>query len=159
MTFSPLLNSIIEREGIAVLSDDHLDAFLAANGDVILLVAGDHERLMEVNDAAVILPELVKASAGHLTPAVVARSDERLAQRRYRFSRFPTFVFLRNGGYLGALSQVLDWADYVTEINAILKREVSEPPAFKMPGGFTPPSEQQPANIKTKLIEEGADNV
>ena len=110
MDFSPLLSSIIEREQIAVLTEDTLDAFVEQHEDVILLMSGDHERLMEVNDAAVILPELVKASAGRLVPAVMARDGERLAQRRYRFSRFPSFVFLRKGGYLGAISNILDWS-------------------------------------------------
>ena len=134
MDFSPLTTSIIEREQIAVLNEDNMDDFLAENGDVILMICGDHQRLMEVNDAAVILPELVKASNGLLTPAVVERGFERDLQRRYRFSSFPSFVFLRDGGYLGSLSRVLDWSDYITEINAILAKEPSEPPAFKIRG-------------------------
>lgn len=158
MDFSPLLSAIIKRESITVVTEDTLDAFLEANGDVILMVAGDHERLLEVDDAAVILPELVKASNGHLTPAVMMRKDERVAQRAYRFSSFPAFVFLRNGGYLGAISRVLDWADYVEQINEILAREVSEPPTFEIKG-FTAPGAAKPADITTQLIEKGADNV
>lgn len=158
MDFSPLLTSIIERENIPVLTNDTLDPFLEANGEVILMVAGDHERLLEVNDAAVILPELAKASAGRLTPAVMARDDEREAQKRYRFSKFPSFVFLRDGGYLGAISRILDWADYVDEINDILAKEASEPPAFKI-AGFTAPAQNDAASISTQLIEKGADNV
>ncbi len=158
MDFSPLLSAIIERESIAVVTEDTLDTFLKDNGDVILMVPGDHERLLEVDDAAVILPELVKASNGHLTPAVMARKDERIAQRSYRFSSFPAFVFLRQGGYLGAISRVLDWADYVEQINDILAREVSEPPAFQIKG-FTAPSEAKQADITSQLIEKGANNV
>ncbi len=160
MEFSGLLQSIIEREKITVLDENNIDDFLKAHGDVVLLAAGDHERMMETNDAAVILPEIVKASSGHLTPAVVAREFEREVQRRYRFSAFPTMLFLRSGGYLGAISRVLDWADYVARINQILAGQVCEPPEFKIPGGFKRPSEiAAEKSMKDKLIEEGADNV
>jgi hydrogenase-1 operon protein HyaE len=171
MDFSPLTTSIIEREQIAILNEDNMDDFLAENGDVILMICGDHQRLMEVNDAAVILPELVKASNGLLTPAVVERGFERDVQRRYRFSSFPSFVFLRDGGYLGSLSRVLDWSDYITEINAILAKEPSEPPAFKIRGFETPAKTETGAtngaavtpkpekSMTDRLIEEGADNV
>lgn len=136
--FSPLMKTIIERDGIAVVSIETLDAFAAANGDMVLFVSGDWHRHVEVNDVAVILPEIVKASNGHLTPAILDRDSERKIQTRYRFNRYPSLIFLRDGEYLGVIQKVLDWSDYVTEINDILAREPSQPPAFEFPEGCAP---------------------
>lgn len=157
--FSPLLETIIERENISVVTEENIDAFAGSSGDVILFFCGDFKRLVEVNDVAVILPELVKASDGALTAAVVDRESERALQRRYRFNAFPTLVFLRNGDYLGAISRVLDWGDYITEINEILSREPSEPPAFEFPEGCGTPTPAAGKTTTEQLIEKGAENV
>ncbi len=131
--FSPLMDDIIEREKITVVDEDGLDAFTQSHGDVVLMVSGDYKRLGEVHDVAVILPELVKASGGRLTPAIAAPKDERVLQARFRFTAFPSLVFLRDGEYLGVISRVLDWTDYLAEVSKILARTPSAPPAFKFP--------------------------
>lgn len=157
--FSPLLESIIERDNITVVDEASLDEFAKANGDVILLISGDFKRLVEVNDVAVILPELVKASNNELTPAVVEKDSERATQRRYRFNAFPALVFLRDGEYLGVITRVLDWADYVQEINRILARAPGEVPAFEFPDGCGVPANPPKTSTVNKLIEKGAENV
>jgi len=136
--FSPLMESIIERESLPVVSAATLDDFAKANGDMVLFVGGDWHRHVEVNDVAVILPEIVKASGGHLSAAVLERDSEREVQTRYRFNRFPSLIFLRDGEYLGVIQKVLDWADYVTEINEILAGEATPPPQFEFPEGCAP---------------------
>ena len=136
--FSPLMESIIERESLPVVSSETLDGFASENGDMVLFVGGDWHRHVEVNDVAVILPEIIKASGGHLKAAVLERGSERAIQTRYRFNRFPALIFLRDGEYLGVIQKVLDWADYVSEINEILARDVSAPPQFEFPEGCAP---------------------
>lgn len=133
--FSPLLQSIIEREGYAVVDHEGLDAFAAAHDHVVLFFAGDANRLMESNDVAVVLPELHKAFERVFTPAVAARESERPLQRRYRFNAYPALVFLKGGQYQGAVQKVQDWDDYLREISAILVREPADPPAFELPEG------------------------
>ncbi|MCB1504966.1 MAG: hydrogenase-1 expression HyaE [Hyphomicrobiaceae bacterium] len=132
--FSPLFASIIERHDYAVCDEGAVAACAAREEFSVLFLAGDADRLMESNDVAVIFPELIKAFGGRLTPIVVARESERVLQRKYRFSAFPALVFLKRGEYLGAISRVRDWADYIEEISEILGREPSEPPPFKLPG-------------------------
>ncbi len=132
--FSPLLASIIERHGFQVCDHDTVAARAVEQDFTVLLFAGDADRLMESNDAAVIFPELIKAFHSKITPIVVARDSERVLQRKYRFSAFPSLVLLRRGEYLGAISRVRDWVDYIREIDEILAREPSEPPPFKLPG-------------------------
>jgi len=133
--YSPLLEGIIERENYPIVAEDNVEEFLTQNGDVILFVAGEAKRLVEVNDVAVILPELVKAFKGKLTPAVLARKSETAIQLRYRFNAFPALVFLRNGEYLGVITRVLDWHDYLIEISEILSRQAAPPPAYEFPEG------------------------
>lgn len=157
--FSPLVDTIIEREKIVVVNEETIDDVMQKNGDVILFFCGDHKRLVEVDDVVVILPELVKASNGALTPVIVERESERKLQARYRFSAFPALVFLRNGEYLGAISRVLDWSDYVVEINEILSRQPSAPPAYKLPTGAATPVHAKAKTATELLIEKGAENV
>ena len=135
MSFSPLLQSIIDREGYAVIDHEGLDAFAAEHDHVVLLFAGDAERLMESNDVAVVLPELHQAFQKVFTPAIVVRESERPLQRRYRFTAYPCLVFLKDGQYQGAIQQVRDWDDYLREISDILMSEAKDPPAFELPAG------------------------
>ncbi len=132
---SPLIEALVSRHGFAVVDEDSLDAFLAANEHSLLFFPGDAERLVETNDVAVILPEILKVYGKKLTPALVAKTSERQLQRRFRFNAFPSVVFMRGNGYLGVLSRVLDWSEYLAEVPAMLARDVSEPPPFQFPDG------------------------
>ncbi len=132
---SPLIEALATRHGFAVVDEGSLDAFLAANEHSVLFFPGDAERLVESNDVAVILPEILKVYGKKLKPALVAKASERQLQRRFRFNAFPSLVFMRGAGYLGVLSRVLDWSEYMAEIPAMLARDVSDPPPFKFPDG------------------------
>lgn len=132
---SPLIEALVTRHGFAVVDESSLDDFLAAHERSVLFFPGDAERLVESNDVAVILPEILKIYGNSLAPALVAKASERQLQRRFRFNAFPTLVFMRGTGYLGVISRVLDWSDYMAEIPDVLSRPVSEPPPFKFPEG------------------------
>lgn len=136
--FSPLLDGIIERENLPVVTADTLDDFTRDSGDTILFVTGDWKRHVEVNDVAVILPQILKAANGGLKAVVLERGSERKIQIRFRFSRFPALIFLRNGGYLGVIEKVRNWQDYITEINTILAGEPKPAPVYKFPEGCAP---------------------
>lgn len=136
--FSPLIESIIERENLPIVTSDTLAGFAQGNGDTILFVTGDWSRHVEVNDVAVILPEILKASNGALKAAVLDRGSERKIQTTYRFSKFPSLIFLRDGEYLGTIQKVLDWQDYITEINTILAGDPKPVPVYQFPEGCAP---------------------
>jgi hydrogenase-1 operon protein HyaE len=138
---SALIDALVSRHGIPILSEGAVDAFLEANARSVLFFAGDSERLVESADVAVVLPELVTHFPG-LAPALVEKAAERPLQLRYRFNAFPALVFLKRGGYLGAITRLLSWRDYIAEIEAILAREPSEPPPYQFPDRCA----QQPAN-------------
>jgi len=132
---TPLIEALTARHGFTLVDTESLDGFLEAREHSVLFFPGDAERLVESNDVAVILPEILKVYGGKLTPALVAKPSERLLQRRFRFNAFPSIVFMRRTGYLGVLPRVLDWSEYLDEIAAILARDVSEPPPFEFPDG------------------------
>ena len=134
--FSPLTRMLIDDHGYALVDEQGVDEFLQGNAFSALFFPGDAERLAESDDVAVILPELMKIFGDRVVPAVVSRGEaERALQRRYRFNTLPTLVFLKGDKYLGGISRVRDWQDYVRDITGILEREPSEPPRFKFPDG------------------------
>ena len=67
----------------------------------------------ESHDVAVILPELVKAFSGRLQAAVIRKAIERELQARFRFTGWPSLVFLRSGEYLGVITGIKNWQEYM----------------------------------------------
>ena len=132
---SPLIDALTKDHGMPLVSSETLDAFASRAPVTVLFFSGDPDRLWESNDVAVVLPELKKALGDGAEFCVVDRASERELQLRYRFNAFPTLVFLANGQYLGAISRMQDWADYLEQIAGILARKPSEPPAFVFPEG------------------------
>lgn len=135
--FSPLLKSVMARHAFTAVSEESLDAFLAANPLSVIFFSGDWERLAESNDVAVVLPEIKKLAPG-LAVAVAERAAERALQLRFRFNKFPALVFLRDAGYLGAILGMRGWSEYGVEIAEILSRTVSEPPPYSFPAACAP---------------------
>jgi hydrogenase-1 operon protein HyaE len=131
---SPLIEALTARHGFTAVNEETVDAFLATHAEAVLFFPGDFERLVESTDVAVILPEILKAFKGRLAAAVVERQAERALQRRYRFNAFPALVFLRGAGYLAAITRVLNWQEYLSEISRVLALDPSAPPPFELPG-------------------------
>jgi hydrogenase-1 operon protein HyaE len=132
---SPLINALSDRHGLPVVDEAGVDGLLESEANLCLFFTGDPDRVPESNDVAVILPEVLKLYGNRMQAAVVVRSAERALQLRYRFNTFPTLVFVNQRGYLGALSRVLDWAEYLAEVPRILAAAPSEPPSFVFPNG------------------------
>jgi len=133
-----LIDALIVKHGFVSVTEGTLEVFLNAHKETVLFFAGDSGRLVESGDVAVILPEILKQFNGRLTPALVEKNAERALQRRFRFNAFPALVFLRDGEYLGAICRVLDWQDYLSEIEALLARDPSTPPPYQFPEGCIP---------------------
>lgn len=129
---STLLEQLQTRHGLPLLDADSYDLFVHGHDNVVLLFANDPLLFPESHDLAVILPELLKAFADRLRGAVIARGVERELQARFRFTGWPTLVFLRRGEYLGAITGLKDWAEYRAEIAQILTAEPSQPPSFDL---------------------------
>jgi hydrogenase-1 operon protein HyaE len=131
------LTERLRKCGFEALDSGSFDEFAASAGDTVVLFCDDPSRGGETWDVAVILPEVLrdlpaelptrlpKLRCGFLLPEAA-----RLIQPRYGFSVWPTVVLLRDGGYVGALEGIRDWAVYQREIVAILQKPVSRPPTL-----------------------------
>ncbi len=120
------------RQGLPLLDADSYDLFVHSHGNVVLFFANDPAMFPESHDVAVVLPELLKVFADRLQGALVDRSIERELQARFRFTGWPSLVFLRHGEYLGVISGIKDWAEYGQEFARILAIEPSQPPGFDL---------------------------
>lgn len=121
------------RENLTVVGLADADAWVKAQEHALLFFAGDPARYPETDDVAVILPELLKRFAGRMTAALVAAEAETALQARYRFDAWPALVLLRRGDYLGAITRIHSWADYVGELETLLAAEPKPAPGFKIP--------------------------
>ena len=124
----PLLDRLSEEFGYPQIGLEEHATFVGEDGVCVLFFAGDPRRYRETTDVAVVLPVLVNAFGGRLRPALVAEQAELELQRNYGFKTWPTLVFVRAGGYLGAISRMRDWSEYLEEIEALMHAEPREPP-------------------------------
>jgi hydrogenase-1 operon protein HyaE len=126
----PLIARLVDDYGYPLLDEANLDACIATPGDTVLFCAGDPLLYPECLDVAVVLPELMRAFAGRFRAAVVSRELEAALQTRYGFTHWPSLVFLRDGGYVGTLSGILDWAVYLARIQNLLAAPTARPPSI-----------------------------
>lgn len=138
----PLIRRLHDEFGYPELTLDSHDEFVAPDRVGVLFFAGDPKRYKETTDVAVVLPELVAAFGDRLRPAVVARTDEIALQKHYGFRAWPSLVFVRSGGYLGTVSRMKNWSEYLEEISELLTAEPREAPGFSV---LKEPPQPQPA--------------
>ena len=129
----PLIQRLLDDCGYPEVTLATHDAFIGQTGVTVLFLAGDPKTVRDATDVAVVLPELVKAFEGRLIPGVVAADAERELQRHYGFMAWPALVFLRDGGYLGAITRIQNWTEYLQGINQLITADARRPPGFKIP--------------------------
>lgn len=129
----PLLQRLVHQTQAEILSQDQLDTWVQTPGLAMLVFVEEPERYKETLDLAVIVPEL-HAAAGRafrvgLLPPVAARA----VAPRYGFARWPAFVMLRDGQYLGAVDGIRDWDVYTAELQRLATAPASRPPSVGIP--------------------------
>jgi len=82
---------------------------------------------------AVIVPELHAARAGKFRVALLPPEASRALAPRYGFARWPAFVMLRDGRYVGAVDGIRDWDVYIAELDRLLAAEATRPPTVGIP--------------------------
>jgi len=129
----PLIQRLFDDWGYPEVTLETHQAFVSQPGVTVLFFAGDPNRFRDTTDVAVVLPELVKAFGGKLQPGVVAADAGQTLQRYYGFTAWPTLVFLRDGGYLGNITGIQNWSEYLYDIGELITAEVQQPKGFKVP--------------------------
>ena len=129
----PLIQQLVDLYHYPLVTQDSHDAFIRRPGVSVLFFAGDPKRYRDTTDVAVVLPELDKAFAGQLQPGVVAPDAERGLQLHYGFSAWPALVFLRDGDYLGAITGIQNWSEYLQQIEVLMAAQAQPLHTVKVP--------------------------
>ncbi|QSA97328.1 hydrogenase [Methylococcus sp. EFPC2] len=125
-----LIAKLTERDAFLLLDEAGEAAFAAAPGAAVLLFVEDPSTVPESWDVGVVLPEVLKDLGQPCRTGVVAPATGRSLRARYGFARWPAAVFLRDGGYLGAIEGMKDWPVLLAETRAILSGPVRRPPGL-----------------------------
>jgi hydrogenase-1 operon protein HyaE len=131
----PLIERLTAELGYAEIGLKNHDDFVDRAGMNVLFFPGDPKTVRDSTDVAVILPELVRAFDGQLRPGVVTDTfgDGLQLKRQYGFPEYPALVFVRSGNYVGTITRVQDWSDYLNKINVLLTAPHRRPPGFSVP--------------------------
>ena len=129
----PLIQRLFDDYGYPEVTLASHAAFIHQPGVTVLFFAGDPKQFRDTTDVAVVLPELVKAFENRLIAGVVAGEAEKPLQQHYGFTAWPALVFLRDGGYLGAITGIQNWSEYLQEIGDLMAADVKQAPGFKIP--------------------------
>lgn len=116
----PLITRLVEQLGATRLDEPGFEAFTAGAGLSVLFFTEDPLRVKETLDVAVILPEIVAAMAQPMRIGVLPPPLANARASRYGVRRWPALVFLRDGGWLGNVEGLRDWADYVAATQELL---------------------------------------
>jgi hydrogenase-1 operon protein HyaE len=126
----PLFARMVAATGATLLHDAAaFDEWVAPPGAAMVVFAEDPDRFKETLDLAVIVPELHAGQRGSFRVALLPPAASRLLAPRFGFARWPAFVMLRDGQYLGAVDGIRDWDVYVAELERLLAAAPSRPPS------------------------------
>jgi hydrogenase-1 operon protein HyaE len=126
----PLLRRLVAETGAAMLDPASFDDWAAQAGAAMAVFAEEPERQKETLDLAVVVPELHAARRGAFRVGLLPPPAARALAARYGFARWPAFVMLRDGCYLGAVDGIRDWDVYIAELDRLLAAEPSRPPSI-----------------------------
>jgi len=129
----PLLTRLVQQTTASVLGSETFDAWATQPGAAMVVFVEDPDRYKETLDMAVIVPELHAARAGKFRVALLPPAASRALAPRFGFARWPAFVMLRDGRYVGAVDGIRDWDVYIAELDRLLAAEPTRPPSVGIP--------------------------
>ena len=132
-TLHPLLQRMVQESGAAVLGPESFDDWASQPGAAMVVFAEEPDRYKETLDLAVIVPELYAARPGAFRVGLLPPVAARALASRYGFARWPAFVMLRDGRYVGAVDGIRDWDVYVGELDRLLAAPPTRPPTIGIP--------------------------
>jgi hydrogenase-1 operon protein HyaE len=133
MTTHPLIAQLFSKHGFTEITVDNVDAFVAGPGHAMLVFTEDPMRVRETLDLAVIVPEIARVFAGRFRVGVLLPEAARSLQPRFGFRRWPAFVVLNDGAYVGAVDGLRNWDEYLNAAVELLKADATHPPTVGIP--------------------------
>lgn len=131
--FNKLLERLRAQSQIVQLDEEGLEAFVMQGSDGMVLFTQEPDQQPETWDVAVILPEVLKRFGDRLRAGIVSPELARQQKARFGITRWPALVFVRDGGYVGAIEGMRDWQEYAREIAAMLEKPVGRAPSVGIP--------------------------
>ncbi len=128
--FGALLDRLETKHGIRTLNQAGFEAFLGEAGNGVALLTEEPDAAPESWDLAVLFPELLTAAGTGLRAAVLQPVDAKAVQQRFGVGRLPALLFVRDGGYVGVIEGIRDWAEFVAEVTAQLHKPVTRAPSI-----------------------------
>ena len=120
----PLVVRLTEENGYPLLANlSDLREFIARDGAHCVFVPGDSARNLETPDAAVVLPELRMAFQHAFDCAVADNAIETKLREATRALKTPSFLFYRDGAFVGAIEKIRDWDDYIARVSHLLAQK------------------------------------
>lgn len=126
----PLVAQLFSKHGFAEVTAANFTAWTEAHRRTLLLFTEDPGRHKETLDLAVIVPELCRAFPGRFTVGVLLPEAARELSVRYGFRRWPAFVMLEDGKYVGAVDGLRNWDEYLAEVGSLLAAGPVRPPTL-----------------------------
>jgi hydrogenase-1 operon protein HyaE len=126
----PLLEQLFTKHGYENVAPASVDAFVQRSGHALLVFTEDPMRVRETLDLAVIVPQLSAAFPDRFRVGVLLPDAARRLQPRYGVRRWPAFIVLRDGAYVGAVEGLRGWDEYVGEVARLLEATPSRPPTI-----------------------------
>lgn len=117
----PLIARLFDARGFARVDPANLEAFAGESGEAVLFLSEDPARYRETLDMAVILPEILAASAKPFRVGVALPEHSREIARRYGVRLWPALVYLRGGEFLGTIEGLREWSDFVAQSDRLLR--------------------------------------
>jgi hydrogenase-1 operon protein HyaE len=129
----PLVAQLFTKHHFTEVTAANFDDWTKAAGRSLLLFIEDPGRFKETLDLVVIVPELCRAFPGRFAVGVLLPDAARELSVRYGFRRWPAFVMLDHGQYVGVVDGLRDWDEYLAETAALLAAAPSRPPTLGIP--------------------------
>jgi hydrogenase-1 operon protein HyaE len=132
-SFNKLLGRLHAQSKIVLLDEEGLESFVMAGGDGMVLFTQEPDQQPETWDVAVILPEVLKLTGDRSRAAIISPELARKEKARFGITRWPALVFVRDGGYVGAIEGMRNWDEYTREIAEMLDRPIGRAPSVGIP--------------------------
>lgn len=133
MPLEQRIAQLVSAHGFTRVDADNGEAFADAPGDAVLLLTAETRTNPESWDAAIILPELLKAQSAPLRAGIADPAASRALAVRYGVHRFPALVLLRGGEpqhYVDAIEGLRDWDVYQQKLTQSRQLSTRPPPSI-----------------------------
>ena len=126
----PLIAQLFSKHRFDEVTPENFATWTQTPGRTLLMFTEDPRRFKETLDLAVIVPELCRAFPGRFTVGVLLPEAAREIAVRYGFRRWPAFVMLADGQYVGVVDGLRNWDEYLAEVARLLAAAPTRPPAL-----------------------------